>query len=149
MPDKDQEAKELKTLETTVDQGIEVLPQSRKSVLVALGGLAVAVITLITVFGWVDLSAAQTALITTEAGTAIGLITALVANFNHKTPREPVAVAATLTAFISTTLALGTAFAWWTLTPEQISTLVALVTAVLGVGSALFARGRVFAKPKK
>jgi uncharacterized membrane protein YfcA len=149
MPDKANEIQELKALEATVEKGAEVLPRPQKGVLVALGALAGTGITLVTVFGWVDWSAAQTALVTTEASAAIGLITALVAHLNQKTPREPVAVAATFTACISTTLALGTAFVWWTLTQEQISALVALVTTVLGVSSAWFARGRVFAKPKK
>ena len=136
-----------RAFEVQRERGEGKLPPRSKEGLAALGGLAVAVITVLAVFGWVDWSAAQTALATTEAGTAIGLITALGAHFYPASPREPVAVAATLTAWLSATLALGTGFNWWTLTQEQISALVALVTAVLGVGGAWLARGKVFSAP--
>jgi hypothetical protein len=111
-----------------------------RTVLAAVSALAVAVITLVTVFQVVDWSAAQTALVTAEVAAVTGLVTALVAHFKPGTPKEHVALAATVTATVTATLALGSGFAWWTLTQEEISALAGVVTAVLGVGGALIAR---------
>jgi putative flippase GtrA len=116
-----------------------------KAVLGALGPLAVAVIALLTAFGIVDWSAAQTALVTAEAGALIGFVTALVAHFWPQTKQEPVALAATFTAAVSATTALGTGFGWWNLTEEQVSTLASVITAIIGVGSAMVARNIVTA----
>ena len=44
------------------------------------------------------------------------------------------------------TLALGSGFAWWSFTEEQTSALVGVVTAVPGVGGAVFARHHVTAQ---
>jgi hypothetical protein len=119
------------------------MPALVKNLLVALGVLAVAVIGILTSFSIVEWSAAQTALVTAEAGAIIGLLSAELAHFWPGTPKEPVALAATLTAAVSATLALGAGFAWWHLTAEQTSALVSLVTAVFGIGGAVVARGRV------
>lgn len=116
-----------------------------RAVIGALGTLTVALITIITVFKAVRWSAAQTALVTAEAAAVVGLLTALAAHLMPGTSEEPVAVAATFTATVSATLALGSGFGWWSLTEEQMSAVVGVVTAVLGVGGAALARRRVAA----
>lgn len=112
----------------------------------ALGTLAVAVVTIVTVFNVVHWTAAQTALVTAEVAAVGAFVTALVAHLNPSTSKEPVALAATFTAAVSATLALGCGFAWWSLTQQQTGAVVALITAILGVGGALLARGHVTAK---
>lgn len=116
------------------------LPPTVKATLVALAPLAAAVITLLNVFDLVHWSAAQTALVTTETGAAIGLISALVAHLWPATGKEPVALAATLTAFAAATVALGSGFGWWSWTEQQTTAVVSVLSAVVGVGSALVAR---------
>jgi len=116
-----------------------------KAVVGALGTLAVAFLTIVTVFKAVDWSAAQTALVTAEAAAVAGFVTALVAHLIPGTSTEPVAVAATFTATVSATLALGSGFGWWSLTEQQTSAVAGVVTAVLGVGGAVLARDRVTA----
>ena len=58
---------------------------------------------------------------------------------------QPVAVAGTVTAFVSATLSLGIGFAWWQLTQSQNASLIGLVTAIVAVVSALVARSTVTA----
>jgi hypothetical protein len=116
-----------------------------KSVAGALGTVALASITIVTVFKAVDWSAAQTALVTAEAAAVAGLVTALVAHLRPGTAKEPVALAATLTATVSATLALGSGFGWWSLTEQQTSALAGVLTALLGVGGAVVARDHVTA----
>lgn len=117
-----------------------------RAVVAALSALAVAVITLVTVFELVDWSAAQTALVTAEVAAVTGLITALVAHLKPGTSKENVAIAATFTATVTATLALGSGFAWWHLSEQEISALAGVVTAVLGVGGAVIARQHVTAE---
>jgi hypothetical protein len=114
-----------------------------KAVLAAAGTLALAIITLLTVFTVVEWSAAQTALVTAEVGSLVALGTALVAHFKPSTSKEQVAIAATLTATVAATVALGSSFGWWHLTETQSSALGGVITAVLGVGGAMFARQHV------
>jgi hypothetical protein len=78
-----------------------------KTVVAALGAPAVPTITIVTVFNVVHWSAAQTALVTAEAASVAGIVTALVAHFKPGTSKEPVAFAATFAAIVSATLALG------------------------------------------
>jgi len=54
-----------------------------------------------------------------------------------------VAVAGTVTAFVTATLSLGIGFAWWRLTQSQNASLIGLVTAIVAVVSALAARSTV------
>ena len=123
------------------------LPSPKPKALVAgLGTLAIASVTIMTVFKVVDWSAAQTALVTAEAAAVGGLGAALVAHLMPGTAKEPVAVAAAFTATVSATLALGSGFGWWSFTEQQTSAVAGLVTAVLGVGSAVIARHHVTAK---
>ena len=117
-----------------------------KAVAGGLGTLAVALITIVTVFKVVDWSAAQTALVTAEAAAVAGFLTALVAHLMPGMSKEPVALAATLTATVSATLALGSGFGWWSLTEQQTSAVAGVLTAVLGVGGALIARHHVTAQ---
>ncbi|MDA0161294.1 hypothetical protein OM076_13535 [Solirubrobacter ginsenosidimutans] len=114
-----------------------------KTVVGTLGTLSLGVITLLTVFAVVDWSAAQTALLTAELAAITGFAAALVAHLKPGTAQEHVALAATFTATVSTTLALGTAFDWWTLTGQEVSALVGVVTALTSVGSAMIARQHV------
>ena len=116
---------------------------NQKAVVGALGTLAVALLTIVTVFKAVDWSAAQTALVTAEAVAVTGLISALVAHRMRGTKQEPVAVAAAVTATVSATLALGSGFAWWSLSEQKTSALVGVVTAFVAVVGAVFARNRV------
>jgi hypothetical protein len=123
------------------------LPSSnQKTVVAGLGALVVASLTIVTVFKAVNWSAAQTALVMAEAAAVAGLITALVVHLAPSTSKEPVALAATLTATVSATLALGSGFGWWSFTEQQTSAVAGVVTAVLGVGGALFARRHVTAQ---
>ena len=117
-----------------------------RAVLGAIATLALSVITLITVFEVVDWSAAQTALVTAEVAAVSGFVTALVAHLAPGTAKEHVALAATFTAAVSATLALGSGFAWWHLTEQEISAAAGVVTAVLGVGGAVVARQHVAAE---
>lgn len=117
-----------------------------RAVLGALGTLGVAAITVLTVFQVVEWSAAQTALVIAEAGALTGLATALVAHLKPGTSKEQVAIAATFTATVSATLALGAGFQWWHLTEQETSAVVGVITAALGVGGAAFARRHVTAE---
>ena len=57
------------------------MPALIKNFFVALGALAVAVIGVLTSFSLVEWSAAQTTLVTAEAGAIIGLVSASLAHF--------------------------------------------------------------------
>ena len=121
-------------------QAVTLPSPNPKAVAGGLGTLAVAVVTIVTVFNVVDWSPAQTAFMTAEAAAVAGFVTALVAHLIPGTAKEPVAVAATFTATVSATLALGAGFGWWSLTEQQTSAVAGVITAVLGVGGALCAR---------
>ena len=111
-----------------------------KPVVAALGALVAAVVVVLTAFTLVDWSAAQTAFVTAEAGAFLGFVAALFAHRKPGTAKEPVAIAGTLTALVSSTLALGTGFGWWSLTQDQAGALLGTVTAIVGVGAAMLAR---------
>lgn len=111
-----------------------------RAVLGALGTLSASAITLVIVFDVVEWTDAQTTLVYAEAGAVVALITALVAHWAKDTPKEPVAIAGALTATVATTLALLSAFEFWSLTEQQISALVGVVSAAVGVLSAMVAR---------
>jgi hypothetical protein len=121
----------------------------RQAVLVALGapgGLAAAVIVLITAFQLVSWSNAQTALVSAEAAAVIGFVGALVGHLWPESSEEPVALAATFTATLAATLALCAGFGWLSWSQSQITAVMGVTTAIIGIGSALFARQRVNAK---
>src|ERR1700749_3186866 len=80
-----------------------------------LGGLAVltgAVIGLITSFNAVHWTSAQTTLVATEIAAFWALAAAVTAPLWPQTKQQPVAVAGTVTAFVSATISLGIGFAW-------------------------------------
>ena len=114
-----------------------------RAVIATFGALVVATITLLTVFEVVAWSAAQTALVVAEATAVTGLVAAIVAHLTPATKKEPVALAATFTATISATLALGSGFAWWSMSEEETSAVVGVVTAVVAVGGAVLTRRHV------
>jgi drug/metabolite transporter (DMT)-like permease len=116
---------------------------SGKGLAAALGTLAAAIVALLKVFDAVDWTDAQTALVLAEAAAVISLATAIWAHFRRNTPKEPVVVAASVTALITATIALGAGFSWWNWTTEQTSAVLSAVTAVSGVLSALLARAVV------
>jgi hypothetical protein len=126
----------------------------QQGVLIAVGapgGLAAAVIVWITAFQIVSWTDFQTALVTAEAAALTGFFGALVGHFWRESSKEPVALAATFTATFAATLALCNGFGWLTWTQDQITAVLGVFTAFLGVGTALFARNKVDAKmtPKK
>jgi hypothetical protein len=127
----------------TVPSSEAKMPDGVKGFLAALGGVAVATITLLATFHVVHWSSAQTGLATAEAAAAVGFLSALAAHFWPGTKKEPVAVGATLTALVAATLALLSGFNVWKLSQAEISALVGLLTALLAVCTALFARGKV------
>jgi hypothetical protein len=117
----------------------------RNKMLAPLVGLATAVIAVLTVFRTVVWTPAQTTLVTTEAGAALGFLWAVLAHIWPGTQKQPVALAATFTALCAATVALGSGFAWWHWTGEQMAAVNGLVTAFVGVGTALLAHNRVSA----
>jgi hypothetical protein len=131
---------------STYSQAATLPSPNQKTVVGGLGTLAVALITIVTVFKLVDWSAAQTALVTAEGAAVAGLTTALVAHLLPGRSKEPVALAAAFTATVSATLALGSGFGWWSFSEQQTSAVAGVVTAVLGVGGAVLARHHVTAR---
>ena len=120
----------------------------------ALGGpgsLAAAVIVWSTAFQIVTWTDFQTALVTAEAVTLTAFFGALVGHFWRESSKEPVALAATFTAAFAATLALGNGFGWLTWSQNQITAVLGVVTAFIGIGLAVFALSRVQANhtPKK
>jgi hypothetical protein len=127
---------------TSFDSGPDRPPVPPK-IAALLAGLTVltgAVIGLMTSFNAVHWTPAQTTLVATEVAAFWALATAVTAQLWPQTKRQPVAVAGTVTAFVSATLSLGIGFAWWQLTPSQNASLIGLVTAIVAVVSALAAR---------
>jgi hypothetical protein len=111
-----------------------------------LGGLTAltgAVIALMTSFNAVHWTSAQTTLVATEVAAFWALAGAITAHLWPQTKKQPVAVAGTVTAFVSSTLSLGIGFAWWQLTQPQNASLISLVTAIVAVAAALVARSTV------
>jgi hypothetical protein len=129
------------------DPGSSQLPVPPKiaALLTGLTALTGAVIGLITSFNAVHWTSAQTTLVATEIAAFWALAGAVTAHLWPQTKQQPVAVAGTVTAFVSATLSLGIGFAWWQLTQSQNASLISLITAIVAVGSALAARSAVTA----
>ena len=119
------------------------VPPKIAALLAGLTALTGAVIGLMTSFNAVHWTSAQTTLVATEVAAFWALASAVTAHLWPQTKKEPVAVAGTVTAFVSATLALGIGFAWWQLTQSQNASLISLVTAIIAVVSALAARSAV------
>ena len=122
-----------------------VLPPKVAALLAGLTVLTWAVIGLMTSFNAVHWTSAQTTLAATEVAVFWALAGAVTAHLWPLTKKQPVAVAGTVTAFVSSTLSLGIGFAWWRLTQSQNASLISLVTAIVAVVSALAARSTVTA----
>jgi hypothetical protein len=116
------------------------VPPKIAAVLAGLTALTGAVIGLLTSFNAVYWTSAQTTLVATEVAAFWALAAAVTAHCWPQTKKQPVAVAGTVTAFVSTTLSLGIGFAWWQLTQPQNASLISLVTTIVAVVSALAAR---------
>jgi hypothetical protein len=119
------------------------VPPKIAALLTGLTALTGAVIGLMTSFNAVHWTSAQTTLVATEVAAFWALAGAVTAHLWPQTKQQPVAVAGTVTAFVSCTLALGIGFAWWQLTQSQNASLISLVTAIVAVTSALAARSAV------
>ena len=115
------------------------VPPKIAAVLAGLTALTGAVIGLMTSFNAVHWTSAQTTLVATEVAAFWALAGAVTAHLWPQTKQQPVAVAGTVTAFVSSTLALGIGFAWWQLTQSQNASLISLVTTIVAVASALAA----------
>ena len=121
------------------------VPPKIAALLTGLTALTGAVIGLITSFDAVHWTSAQTTLVATEIAAFWALAGAVTAHLWPQTKQQPVAVAGTVTAFVSSTLSLGIGFAWWQLTQSQNASLISLVTAIVAAASALAARSAVTA----
>jgi hypothetical protein len=119
------------------------VPPKIAALLAGLTALTGAVIGLMTSFNAVHWTSAQTTLVATEIAAFWALASAVTAHLWPQTKKQPVAVAGSLTALVSATLALGIGFAWWQLTQSQNASLISLVTAIVAVVSALAARSTV------
>jgi hypothetical protein len=119
------------------------VPPKIAALLAGLTALTGAVIGLMTSFNAVHWTSAQTTLVATEVAAFWALVSAVTAHLWPQTKKQPVAVAGTVTAFVSGTLALGIGFAWWQLTQSQNASLISLVTTIVAVASALAARSTV------
>ncbi|HEX6518879.1 MAG TPA: hypothetical protein VF070_02545 [Streptosporangiaceae bacterium] len=120
-----------------------LVPPRIAAVLAGLTGLTAAVIGLVTSFNAVHWTSAQTTLAATEVAAFWALAGAVTAHLWPQTQKQPVAVAGTVTAFVSATLSLGIGFAWWQLTQSQNASLISLVTAIVAVVSGLAAKSTV------
>jgi hypothetical protein len=119
------------------------VPPKIAALLAGLTALTGAVIGLMTSFNAVHWTSAQTTLVATEVVAFWALASAVTAHLWPQTKKQPVAIAGTVTAFVSATLASGIGFAWWQLTQSQNASLISLVTAIVAVASALAARSTV------
>jgi hypothetical protein len=104
------------------------IPPKITALLAGLTALTGAVIGLITSFNAVHWTSAQTTLVAAEVAAFWALAGALTAHLWPQTKKQPVAVAGTVTAFVSATLSL-----------------ISLVTAIVAVASGLAARSTVTA----
>jgi hypothetical protein len=136
----------MTTVPAAAQPKVPILPTRIEALLAALAALTGAIVGIITSFEIVQWTPAQTTLVGTEAVAFWALVSAVAAHFWPNTKKQPVAIAGTVTAFVSATLAMGIGFAWWHLTEVQNASLISLVTAVIAVGSALVARTAVTAK---
>jgi len=120
-----------------------LVPPKIAALLAGLTAATGAVIGLMTSFNAVHWTSGQTTLVATEVAAFWALASVVTAHLWPQTKKQPVAVAGTVTAFVSATLALGIGFAWWQLTQSQNASLISLVAAIVAVVSALAARSTV------
>jgi hypothetical protein len=130
----------------TASSNPAILPAKAGALLAALTGLTGAVAGIVTSFEVVHWTPAQTTLVGTEIAAFWAFAGAVAAHLWPQTKKQPVAVAGTVTALVSATVALGIGFTWWRLTEAQNASLISLVTAIVAVVvSALAARATVTA----
>jgi hypothetical protein len=130
---------------STVSSHPPILPVKAGALLAALTGLTGAVAGMVTSFEVVHWTPAQTTLVGTEIAAFWAFAGAVAAHLWPQTKKQPVAVAGTVTALVSATVALGIGFTWWRLTEAQNASLISLVTAIVAVVAALAARTAVTA----
>ena len=133
----------MDTSSSTTPAGTPSVPPRIAALLAGLTALTGAVIGLMTSFNAVHWTSAETTLVATEVAAFWALAAAVTAHLRPRTKKQPVAVAGTVTAFVSATLSLGIGFAWWQLTQSQNASLVSLVTAIVAVAAGLTARSTV------
>jgi len=131
------------TLPTNAPANLRILPPWAGALLAGLTVLTGAVVGILNSFNVVHWTPAQTTLVGTEVAAFWACAAAVAAHVWPKTQKQPVAVAGTVTALVSTTLSLGIGFAWWHLTQAQNASLIGLVTAIVAVASAVAARSAV------
>jgi len=131
----------------TVSSNSPILPAGAGALLATLTGLTGAVAGMVTSFEVVHWTPAQTTLVGTEIAAFWAFAAAVAAHLWPQTKKQPVAVAGTVTALVSATVALGIGFTWWRLTEAQNASLISLVTAIVAAVSALAARSAVTADP--
>ena len=129
----------------TVSSNPAILPAKAGALLAALTGLTGAVAGMVTSFEVVHWTPAQTTLVGTEIAAFWAFAAAVAAHLWPQTKKQPVAVAGTVTALVSATVALGIGFTWWRLTEAQNASLISLVTAIVAIVAALAARSTVTA----
>jgi hypothetical protein len=108
--------------------------------------LANAVLTMLVGTGVVDWTEAQVALVYAEVNTVSALLLALYLHFYPDTKREPVAVAASVTAVAVSTTALLSGFQVWELNDAQNALVVSVVSALVALVATAFARQQVVAE---
>lgn len=91
----------------------------------------------------VDWSDVQVGLVMAVATTGSALLLSIYSHVQPGTSKEAVAVGASLTTFAAALTALLSGFQVWHLTDAQNGLVIATVTAIVGVFSALFARENV------
>jgi hypothetical protein len=122
-----------------------ILPTKIGTLLAALTVLTGAGLGIVTSFGVVHWTPAQTTLVGTEVVAFWAFAGSVAAHLWPETKKQPVAVAGTVTSLAAATLSLGIGFTWWQLTEAQNASLISLVTAIIAVVSALAARTTVTA----
>lgn len=105
-----------------------------------------AVILLLNVLSIVHWSSDEIQAVSLEAAAVIAFVVAVYAHFKPETPGETVALAATFTAAVVTTIALLNVFDITDLDATESSQIMATVAAAIGVGTSLFARNTVWSE---
>jgi hypothetical protein len=108
----------------------------------ALLALVSAVTVLLNVFGITHWTDAQTAAVTAEAATSVALIGAAYAHFRKGTSKEPAILLGALSAWLTTSVAVVSAFVD-SLTSTQVAGILGVCAAVVGLLTALFVRRQV------
>lgn len=139
----------MTTLEEQIGDGTPEtapLPSRVHMLFAAFGTLGAATVGFVTSFEIVEWTAAQTTLVLTTGAAFFAFAAAVIAHVFPRTKKQPVAIAGAFTAFVSCTVSMGAGFSWWDVTEAQNAALGALITAIVAVASAVFARSAVKAE---